>query len=653
MPAAAYRPDIDGLRAIAVLAVVLYHFGLGGLGGGFVGVDVFFVISGYLITGIVQAEIVQGRFTLARFYERRARRIFPALFAMLASVLVAGWFLLLPSDLARLGQATVATVLFASNLLFARQAGYFDESSDFNPLLHTWSLGVEEQFYLGLPLLLLGIARWRPRALLPALWAAALLSFAACVAGQAIKPKPVFFLSPFRAWELLAGALLAVGVLPPIGSRLARELAAAVAALALLWAIGWMRADANFPGWRAAIPVLATGVLLHIGGTGGSRVHDVLARRPLVLVGLWSYSLYLWHWPLLVLVRYRDGMEPPGIGIGLVLLAVSLLLAALSHRFVETPFRGPTPAWRGTPGRVFLVSAVAVVCLAVAGGWLFATRGVPARVGPEVAALDALRTPTIPYQRCDGVLPDLANRACTIGAADAERVALVWGDSHALAWAPGLDGVFRERGIRGVLAVNSACAPLLGIHNPAKPTCHSYNRAVMAWLTSHRVFRAYLSAAWSSYSNDAYAYHLEDEQGRSGNLEIFPVALVRTLDEVSGRADQMVLLGPTAYAPESLPFKYAFAASTGSLAPPPITHDVYVSATRNFWRATSLVRTRYSNVIVIDPSPWFCQKGRDCVYMDSGRLLFRDGHHLSIWGARFAAQHLRESEAASQPGERR
>lgn len=163
MTSTPYRPDIDGLRAIAVLSVVLYHFGLGGLRGGFVGVDVFFVISGYLITGIVQAEIAAGRFTLARFYERRARRIFPALFAMLGVVLAAGWFLLLPSDLARLGQATLATVLFASNLLFATQGGYFDESADFNLLLHTWSLGVEEQFYLGLPLLLLVVARWRAR----------------------------------------------------------------------------------------------------------------------------------------------------------------------------------------------------------------------------------------------------------------------------------------------------------------------------------------------------------------------------------------------------------------------------------------------------------------------------------------------------------
>ena len=155
MSAVAYRPDIDGLRAIAVLSVVLYPFGIGGLQGGFVGVDVFFVISGYLITGIIQSELARGEFTLARFYERRARRIFPALFVMLLVTMLAGLFVLLPSDLARLGQAATATVLFVSNALYFRQSGYFDDASDFNALLHTWSLGVEEQFYVGLPLLLM------------------------------------------------------------------------------------------------------------------------------------------------------------------------------------------------------------------------------------------------------------------------------------------------------------------------------------------------------------------------------------------------------------------------------------------------------------------------------------------------------------------
>ena len=184
-----YRPDIDGLRAIAVLSVVLYHFGIGGLQGGFVGVDVFFVISGYLITGIIHSELQRGEFTLARFYERRARRIFPALFVVLLATMVAGLWILLPSDLARLGQSSVATILFVSNLQYFRESGYFDSSSEFNPLLHTWSLGVEEQFYLGLPLLLMVVWKFWPRGLGRVLAACAILSFVACVAVQPIVAK--------------------------------------------------------------------------------------------------------------------------------------------------------------------------------------------------------------------------------------------------------------------------------------------------------------------------------------------------------------------------------------------------------------------------------------------------------------------------------
>ena len=650
MTSTPYRADIDGLRAIAVLSVVLYHFGLGGLRGGFVGVDVFFVISGYLITGIVQAEIAAGRFTLARFYERRARRIFPALFAMLGVVLAAGWFLLLPSDLARLGQATLATVLFASNLLFATQGGYFDESADFNLLLHTWSLGVEEQFYLGLPLLLLVVARWRPRALVPVLAAATVLSLAACVAGQWVKPKAVFFLSPFRAWELLAGALLAVRAVPAIRNRGARELAAALALAMLLATVAWMRADAEFPGWRATIPVLATAVLLHIGGTGRSRVHALLGWRPLVWVGLVSYSLYLWHWPLLVLARYRDGMEPPGTGVALVLLGASLLLAALSHRWIETPFRRREPSGSAAPRRVFLASGLAAAILAMAGGGLLAAGGAPSRVGPEVAALDALRTPEIPYRRCDGVLPDLANRACTIGAADAGTVALVWGDSHALAWAPGLDGLFRSRGIRGVLAVNSECAPLMGVHNPRKLNCHFHNNEVMAWIRRNRIQSVFLIAAWPSYSNADYAYELRDEAGQTGNHEVFPQALQRTIEQVTARIPRVVLVGPTPFAPDQLPFKLAYAASMKTPEPAPIGRDVYTSATRNFWATIGPLKAAHPEIIVVDPSPWFCDRAGACAYQYSGNPLFRDGHHLNVAGARFAAAHLRMAEASAGAG---
>lgn len=479
--------------------------------------------------------------------------------------------------------------------------------------------------------------------------AATVLSLAACVAGQWVKPKAVFFLSPFRAWELLAGALLAVRAVPAIRNRGARELAAALALAMLLATVAWMRADAEFPGWRATIPVLATSVLLHIGGTGGSRVHALLGWRPLVWVGLVSYSLYLWHWPLLVLARYRDGMEPPGIGVALVLLGASLLLAALSHRWIETPFRRRGPSGSAAPRRVFLASGLAAAILAMAGGGLLAAGGAPSRVGPEVAALDALRTPEIPYRRCDGVLPDLANRACTIGAADAGTVALVWGDSHALAWAPGLDGLFKSRGIRGVLAVFSACGPLVEVHNPRNPKCLAHNRGVVAWLRAHRPDIVYLVAAWPVHSNAEGGYDLRRPDGTTGNPRVFPPAFAETLALASASADKVQVLGPTPYAPELLPFKLVMSKWTGRGSPPDTSLDAHLGVVANFWSVARTMHHRFPEVRFHDPTPWFCDE-RACHYRADGSVLFRDGDHLNVAGARFAAAHLRLAEASAGAG---
>src|SRR5688572_4392252 len=233
----AYRPDIDGLRAIAVLAVVFYHLNLsdGGswLRGGFVGVDIFFVISGFLITGIVQGEIEQGRFTILGFYERRVRRLFPALVVVLVASSLVGALWLLPSDFALLGKSVTATLLFVSNVFFWRISGYFNADSALNPLLHTWSLAVEEQFYIGWPLLLLLMFRYRPRLARPVVLVLGALSFLACVAVTPLRPSATFYLLPFRAWELSLGAALALGAVPAITSQRLREVVA-VLGLALL-----------------------------------------------------------------------------------------------------------------------------------------------------------------------------------------------------------------------------------------------------------------------------------------------------------------------------------------------------------------------------------------------------------------------------------
>lgn len=645
-----YRPDIDGLRAIAVLAVVLYHYGIGGLHGGFVGVDVFFVISGYLITGIIHSEMKCGEFTLARFYERRARRIFPALFAMLLATMVAGLWILLPSDLVWLGKASMATVLFVSNVLYMLNSGYFDSTSDFNPLLHTWSLGVEEQFYLGLPLLLLLVGRFWTRGLVWVLAFCALASFVACVLIQPIVAKAVFFLSPFRAWELLLGSLLGIGAVPAIRHKAVSDVIAMLALAALLGSIAFMREGIDFPGWKAAIPVLATACLLHAGTGAGSRVNQLLAWKPLVFVGLISYSLYLWHWPLLVLAKYRMGMQPLSPMASLALFAVALLLAVASYYAVERPFRKKRRDGVDVPiSRVFVVSGVAAIALCATGVSFAKEKGFPWRVTDSVAEMDRIRG-EIPFVKCNKVLPG-SRQDCRIGILGNGRpTALIWGDSHAMAWAPGMDEVLREQQWIGMLAVNSVCAPLLGLRNPKNRDCYQYNNGVIEWIERNRPDRVYLIAAWFAWSNQGEGYDLVDAvSGEKGNERIFGPAFGRTIERLRPWVKDIVAIGPTPGAAEAaLPYRLAMVEWKHDAYPQGVfvKDEDYRRRASGFWHG---VQPYAGKATLVDPEPWFCGNGR-CRYSDGGKLLYRDGHHLSIAGARFAARHLAEMDGLRMAG---
>ncbi|MEO0761148.1 MAG: acyltransferase, partial [Pseudomonadota bacterium] len=333
MSALRYRADIDGLRSIAVLPVVAFHFGIAAAPGGFVGVDVFFVISGYLITSIIARECAEGRFSLLDFYERRARRILPALFAMIAAVVVIGWFLFLPREFFDLAKSVGAATVFLANVLFYLSAGYFDAASYTKPLLHTWSLGIEEQFYIVIPLLFMALAwmGWKATAWIAAITVA---SLALSVATTEAMPQAAYYLLPWRAWELGLGALLALGVAPPLRTAAAREAAAAIGVVLILGAVVLLDKSVPFPGWAALAPCLGAALLIHAGAGGTTRVGAVLASAVPVWIGKLSYSLYLWHWPVVVFFVYRE-MRMPTLVEAAVLFAVSLALAFASLKLVE------------------------------------------------------------------------------------------------------------------------------------------------------------------------------------------------------------------------------------------------------------------------------------------------------------------------------
>lgn len=454
-----YRPEIDGLRMIAVLAVVLYHFGVPGLSGGFAGVDVFFVISGYLIGGILWREqLERGRISLARFYIRRVKRLAPAFFAMAAVVSFVAWLVLLPFEFREYGKSLIAATVYLSNVLFFRGEGYFDIGADNKVLLHTWSLSVEEQFYIFLPLALLLLARWQGL-FLGVLWTVFVLSLIACIWLTPLSQTATFYLFPFRAWELLAGVLLAIHTQARAPMRGPGWISWAGLVLVVL-SLLLIDAERGFPGWQAALPVLGTALLL-ANGRAQNAVNAALSMRPAVFFGKISYSLYLWHWPVFVLSSYwRDGYA--GWHETLFWMALSVALATLSWRYVETPFRQIE-----RPRGLKVLAALSVPsALALGFGALaYIKDGLPERFdGTTRAHIQASADFLQDFSRCytpqSGAFEGV--ELCPIGPEGTPKV-LIWGDSHVRAFKEGLELAAWEAETPALIIWHAGCAPLLGV----------------------------------------------------------------------------------------------------------------------------------------------------------------------------------------------
>jgi peptidoglycan/LPS O-acetylase OafA/YrhL len=374
-----YRPDIDGLRAIAVVTVVAFHIGVSRLPGGYVGVDVFFVISGYLISAIMLEELSAGHFSIASFYERRVRRIAPALIVSLAVTTGFACWYLLPDELAEYGWSLVAVALSVSNFFFWHAVGYFELSAAGKPLLHTWSLAVEEQFYLVLPLCLALAFRRCRRLLKPLIWAATILSLSLCVAETTWYPDAAFYAPWTRAWEMLLGTLLALHATPHLGTALQREAAAFGGVALILFAVFTYAVSTPFPGLAALVPCLGTALVILAGHDRLSLTSRLLGAAPLVFLGRISYSLYLWHWPVILFQRvasaFVDGTDSRTAKVAMAI--ISLVLATISWRFIERPFRVRT---RLLPRPAVFAGALGAAALFVAIGVGFlGTDGLPGR----------------------------------------------------------------------------------------------------------------------------------------------------------------------------------------------------------------------------------------------------------------------------------
>ena len=493
-----YRADIDGLRALAVLAVVAYHAFPGAASGGFVGVDIFFVVSGFLITSIIAGSLERGAFTFREFYARRMRRIFPALVVVLAASLVLGWHVLIPVDYASLGRHVVAGVLFVANILLWQEANYFDAAAQFKPLLHLWSLGVEEQFYLLWPVLLLAARRARLDALHLTL-ALGAVSLAASLLLVSSAPSAAFYLPFTRFWELMLGALLSDGRVnrvmfrstAPAGRR-ADGFALTGLALIAYAVVGLDDAD-PFPGWRALLPTCGTALLI-LAGPSTVVSRRLLSLRALVAIGLISYPLYLWHWPLLSFARVHAGDEVAPMA-RVLLVAASFGLAWATYALVETPFRFRLP-------RVLSVAALSLLMIAAgAAGWkVLHARGFGERAGEPVrlyanysyAFRTASREGTCSI--VDNAGPVTFPAACVDPPhADGRPLVVLWGDSHAAMLYPGLRAVADGR-FRIAQFTRSGCRPFLQAGNER---CLQGNAAVLRTIARERPEYVVMFALWN------------------------------------------------------------------------------------------------------------------------------------------------------------
>jgi len=440
--------------------------------GGFIGVDIFFVISGFLITGIIARELDQQQFGLLAFYARRIRRIFPALIVMLSATLVLGWLWMLPLAYAQLSADVFASAAFVSNIALWLQSGYFDIESGRKPLLHLWSLGIEEQFYLCWPLILMLAARLR-LSLLAVASVLGLASFALNVALIGSDPVATFYLPFTRAWELLAGGVLACGWNQLRHTSAASNLRAAAGLVLIAIAAGVLDSKSAFPGWWGLLPVAGAALLLSAPAAWGCR--HLLSSPAMVRIGLISYPLYLWHWPLLVFFGIIK-FAPLTLLERALIVALSFALAALTYRLVEVPFRFGRPNRRGIAG---LCAGMGLVALA--GGLIVAGRGFDFRLPAQIREMTDVRTDSSKWRLHECLLDLSREMSFADSCVDRDRrpLILLWGDSTAGALLPGLRKAQETRDFGIAQFTSSSCIPALNTDIAGVPNCRAINDKVL------------------------------------------------------------------------------------------------------------------------------------------------------------------------------
>lgn len=625
---------------MAVIPVILFHAGIQGFSGGFAGVDVFFVISGYLITTIILAELDSGGFSIVGFYERRARRILPALFVVMLACLPFAWIWLIPPDMKSFSQSLVAVSAFASNILFWRTSGYFDTAAELKPLLHTWSLAVEEQYYVLFPAFLVIAWRFGRRSVVGLLSVVFVVSLAAAQWGAAEWPTATFYLLPTRGWELLLGAFVAFWFASDSYRELPKAISelAGVAGLALILLSVFLFDDRTpFPSFYALVPTVGTAMII-MYASADTFIGRMLASRILVGIGLISYSAYLWHQPLFAFARHRSFEDTSPVLLG-ALAMVSLGLAYLTWRFVEKPFRDRT---RFNRGQIFGVALVGTVAFASFGLSGHLTNGFSGRAMAKAFEVFAVDTSDHGYIKCNGagllVGSDLDYCVMT---SRGEVNAVLIGDSHADDKFYGIEknAEVRNWGLIG----HASCPPVLGVLVEGdREGCQERFEKIIDWIVLNKsIDTVVLSffgnyALTTPYAADHVRRHIgpdtvritSDEVDFTDRFELFYYGLFRTTEKLLKANKRVIVLIDI---PELPFFPLDCVKGRSNCA---VSEEEMLDRQGEQRKMLSRLKSDLPMVRIYDPVGIFCDSGI-CGYRSDEIVLYRDSHHLTLAGSDF------------------
>jgi peptidoglycan/LPS O-acetylase OafA/YrhL len=632
-----FRSEVDGLRAVAVLAIFAFHLELPGVGGGFVGVDIFFVISGYVITMGIMRELDSGGFSLQHFYLRRLRRIMPALLVVLLCVMAAGHVILSPSEYKELADSALATLAFSANFFFHDRVGYFAAAAHSRPLLHMWSLGIEEQFYIFIPLLVSALRRFRGVAPLKTILAVVVLSFLYGQLANAISEKHAFYMPMARFWEIAVGGAVACAERHLSMSDGRARLLAGLGILAIGAAIFLLDNTQSFPGWIAAIPVLGTAAVIAFARQGW--IASALSVRPLVVIGGWSYSIYLVHWPIIVYWRLCVG-RPLAAHEQVATVVLVFALAALLSRLVERPMRTGSGALGNRPALVGI--ACGSIAVLIGGALVSLGNGAPWRMNASAKeTISTLKVALEGRARCKVDKEWLADpkvpiSACRWNPGAGATDFVVWGDSHAGMIAPELSDALSQVGMKsGVVVVLADCFPLVGIHvewRKNNRTCPAFVDAVVNAIRRDKPRVVVMASRWANVESPVRSpgdggksvQILDVENG--GKPISLADALVRTIERLN---TQVIILGPVPeidfHVPNTL---IRSLQGTGTL--PQVSRSGFDLRQKFVLEAFARMRSAAPFAIVY-PHTVLCDQ-EVCAVADGVRPLYVDDDHLSPFG---------------------